>query len=76
MEKVLILRQKALYFPDIEGTGLDEGKKVHTTDMCRGKISVVSFLNTRMSEVRCSAMLLGFIADRACSFTQRDSSGH
>lgn len=48
---VLIREDRALYFPDISGTCLaDRHKTSHTTDLCRGKISLVTVLNTRISE--------------------------
>ncbi|EIN08441.1 hypothetical protein PUNSTDRAFT_87856 [Punctularia strigosozonata HHB-11173 SS5] len=53
--RVLIREDKALYFPDIAGTALDSGQKVHTTALLTGKISVVAMLNTRMSEIHASA---------------------
>jgi ATPase complex subunit ATP10 len=43
--------QKALYFPDIVGKSLATGEKLHTTDMCAGRISVISMLSTKISEV-------------------------
>lgn len=46
--------QAALYFPDIIGKALDTGNKTHTTDLCAGKISVVSMLSTKISEVGAS----------------------
>lgn len=44
--------QHALYFPDIMGTSLVSKDTVHTTDLCKGKISVVGMLSTVISEVR------------------------
>lgn len=43
--------QKALYFPDIEGTPLDKRETVHTTDLCLGKVSLISILSSQISEV-------------------------
>lgn len=51
--------QKALYFPDISGSRLDTKAKTHTTDMCKGRISVIAMLSTRMSE----ASLVCFLSD-------------
>ncbi|EIW78480.1 hypothetical protein CONPUDRAFT_128126 [Coniophora puteana RWD-64-598 SS2] len=48
---VNIREDKALYFPNMMGTTLDGKKKQHTTSICRGNISVVSMLNSRMSEI-------------------------
>ncbi|KAI0828640.1 ATP10 protein-domain-containing protein [Trametes gibbosa] len=50
--KVMIREDKALYFPDIFGTPLAGGEKVHTTDLLAGKVSVVTLLTTRMSEIQ------------------------
>ena len=49
----LVLRwpQKALYFPDIVGTKLDDGVQTHTTNICSGRISVIAMLSTKISEV-------------------------
>jgi ATPase complex subunit ATP10 len=41
--------QRALYFPDIKGKSLN-GVETHTTDLFAGNISLVSILNTRISE--------------------------
>ena len=43
--------QKALYLPDISGTPLNQPGKVHTTDLCLGKVSVISILSSKISEV-------------------------
>lgn len=37
--------------PDIAGTPLNGPEKVHTTDLCLGKVSVVTFLSSKISEV-------------------------
>ncbi|KAH9941739.1 ATP10 protein-domain-containing protein [Epithele typhae] len=51
--KVMIREDKALFFPDISGTPLaGTGEKVHTTDLLAGKVSIVSLLTTRVSEVQ------------------------
>ncbi|KDQ13412.1 hypothetical protein BOTBODRAFT_33717 [Botryobasidium botryosum FD-172 SS1] len=49
--KVLIREDKALYFPDIAGTALNPKEKAHTTTIGAGKISVVSMLSTKISEM-------------------------
>ncbi|WVQ68199.1 uncharacterized protein L199_006406 [Kwoniella botswanensis] len=46
---VLIREDKALYFPDISGKSL-LGQEAHTTDLLRGKITLVSVIATRLSE--------------------------
>ncbi|WRT68261.1 uncharacterized protein IL334_005237 [Kwoniella shivajii] len=46
---VLIREDKALYFPDITGKSL-LGNETHTTDLMRGKVSLVSVITTRLSE--------------------------
>ncbi|KZV76411.1 hypothetical protein PENSPDRAFT_542280, partial [Peniophora sp. CONT] len=48
--KVLIREDKALYFPNIVGTRLQDGESAHTTDMCSGKVSVVAMLSSKISE--------------------------
>ncbi|PWN48019.1 hypothetical protein IE53DRAFT_412630 [Violaceomyces palustris] len=46
----LIREDKALYFPDIQGTCLADRSTKHTSDMFQGKVSVVCILNSRISE--------------------------
>ncbi|KAG2050033.1 hypothetical protein BDR06DRAFT_960726 [Suillus hirtellus] len=48
---VMIREDKALYFPNIVGSSLDTKSKKHTASMCEGRISVISMLSTRMSEI-------------------------
>ncbi|KAF5345925.1 hypothetical protein D9758_011419 [Tetrapyrgos nigripes] len=48
--KVLVREDKALYLPNITGTALSDGQVKHTTSMCMGKISVLSILNSKISE--------------------------
>ncbi|KAG1745202.1 ATP10 protein-domain-containing protein [Suillus lakei] len=48
---VMIREDKALYFPNIVGSSLDTKSKKHTASMCEGRISVISMLSTRMSEL-------------------------
>ncbi|KAJ3481526.1 hypothetical protein NLI96_g7600 [Meripilus lineatus] len=50
--RVLIREDKSLYFPDIAGSTLEEGVKAHTTTLCLGKVSVVSFLSSKISEIQ------------------------
>ncbi|KZS96257.1 hypothetical protein SISNIDRAFT_407428 [Sistotremastrum niveocremeum HHB9708] len=48
---VLIREDASLYFPDMKGKMLaSSGDVLHTSDMCRGKISLMGMLTTRMSE--------------------------
>jgi len=56
---IIVSSQKALYFPNMSGSRLDTRAKTHTTDMCKGRISVIALLSTRMSE----ASILYFLAD-------------
>ncbi|KAL7277255.1 hypothetical protein ACG7TL_009108 [Trametes sanguinea] len=50
--KVMIREDKALYFPDISGTPLSGKEKVHTSNILAGKVSVVTLLTTRISEIQ------------------------
>ncbi|KAI0763048.1 ATP10 protein-domain-containing protein [Trametes elegans] len=50
--KVMIREDKALYFPDILGTPLVGNEKVHTTSLLAGKVSIVTILTTRISEIQ------------------------
>ncbi|KAK7437920.1 Mitochondrial ATPase complex subunit atp10 [Stygiomarasmius scandens] len=52
--KVLIREDKALYLPDIAGKALSDGEQKHTTSLCMGKISILSMLNSRISEFHSS----------------------
>jgi hypothetical protein len=45
------LIQVSLYFPDVKGVTLEPRETVHTTDICKGNISVIVILTTLMSEV-------------------------
>ncbi len=49
---IYLIFQKALYFPDIAGTPLTGGDKVHTTDLLMGKVTILSILSSKISEVR------------------------
>ncbi|KAF8262996.1 ATPase assembly factor ATP10 [Lactarius quietus] len=53
--KVLIREDKALYFPNIVGSRLDNGVKAHTTKMCAGKVSVIAMLSTKVSELHATS---------------------
>ena len=47
----LIQHQRSLYFPDIKGTLLKDGRtKAHTSDILKGKISLVSIMSTRIGQ--------------------------
>ncbi|TBU25951.1 ATP10 protein-domain-containing protein [Dichomitus squalens] len=50
--KVMIREDKALYFPDIHGATLAGEEKAHTTNILDGKVSVVTLLTTRISEIQ------------------------
>lgn len=43
--------KKALYFPNIEGKVLTNCAPTHSTDLCRGYISIVNIITTKLSEV-------------------------
>lgn len=43
--------QHAKYFPDMTGIPLNSKEAVHTTDLCRDRISVIAMLTTVVSEV-------------------------
>ncbi|EKM58002.1 uncharacterized protein PHACADRAFT_251952 [Phanerochaete carnosa HHB-10118-sp] len=49
---VLIREEKSLYFPDIAGTTLSGSNKAHTTDLCIGKVSVITVLSSKISELQ------------------------
>ncbi|EJU02420.1 hypothetical protein DACRYDRAFT_79220 [Dacryopinax primogenitus] len=48
--EVLVRADMALYFPDLEGTSLSENKTVHTTDLCKGKITILCIIGSQMAE--------------------------
>ncbi|KAI5119875.1 hypothetical protein M0805_008546 [Coniferiporia weirii] len=48
--QTLIREDHSLYFPDISGTSLLNKDTVHTTDICKGKVSAVAMLSTAISE--------------------------
>ncbi|KAI0701366.1 ATP10 protein-domain-containing protein [Cytidiella melzeri] len=49
---VLIRESKARYFPDIAGTSLATKDKVYTTDLLLKKVSLISMLSTKISEIQ------------------------
>jgi len=53
----MIRQEAALYFPDIVGKTLDNGTPAHTTHLCQGKVSVISMLSTKMSEVQTASVV-------------------
>ncbi|KAG6916737.1 hypothetical protein DXG01_005557 [Tephrocybe rancida] len=57
--KSLIREDKALYLPNVKGKSIDieEGQIKDTTTMCFGRVTVLSMLGTRMSEIHS----LGFV---------------
>ncbi|KAH7918673.1 hypothetical protein BV22DRAFT_1115377 [Leucogyrophana mollusca] len=61
---VMIREDKALYFPNIVGSSLDKKRNQHTTDLCQGRVSVISMLNTRMSEIHVN----GFVSPTNARF--------
>lgn len=46
-----VSRQRARYMPDIRGIALKGKDAVHSTDLMRGKVSLVAFESTRMAAV-------------------------
>ena len=48
--------QKALYFPNVAGSNLN-GEKTNTTELLTGKTTLLTILNTRLSEVSHSSDL-------------------
>lgn len=44
--------QRSLYMPDIKGVALKAREAVHSTDLIRDRIALVTFESTRMAEVR------------------------
>ncbi|EAU89309.1 F1F0 ATP synthase assembly protein Atp10 [Coprinopsis cinerea okayama7 len=53
--KVLIREDRALYLPNISGSSLLDKSEKHTTTLCFGKISVISMLSTKISEIHAKA---------------------
>ncbi|KAL6302989.1 ATP10 protein-domain-containing protein [Sparassis latifolia] len=50
--RVMIREDKALYFPDISGTTLDNNTQAHTTHLCTGKVSIIAMLSSKISEIQ------------------------
>lgn len=48
----------AQYFANIEGTSLATSKKTHTTDLFKGKVSLVAMASFRSSEVSLECIVL------------------
>lgn len=59
---VLIREDMANYFPNISGKALT-GETVHTTDLFQGKVSLVSVLNTRISEEHVQSFVAPVLED-------------
>ncbi|KAF8609167.1 hypothetical protein BDV93DRAFT_518022, partial [Ceratobasidium sp. AG-I] len=55
--RVLIKEDKALYFPDISGVTLDKRKTLHTADACAGRITILSVLSTKISELHAQSFV-------------------
>ncbi|KDN42958.1 hypothetical protein RSAG8_06484, partial [Rhizoctonia solani AG-8 WAC10335] len=55
--RVLIREDKALYFPDIKGVSLDNRSTVHTTTACTGRITLLSVLSTKISELHAQSFV-------------------
>ena len=52
MKRVLLTpEQKSLYLPNIAGTALSDKATKNTTEMCYGRVTVLSMLSTKISEV-------------------------
>ncbi|KAJ9108867.1 hypothetical protein QFC21_000187 [Naganishia friedmannii] len=60
---VLIRQDKALYFPNIQGTSLASRKTTHTTDLFKGRISVVTVLTARVSEEHANSFVADVLED-------------
>ncbi|KAJ1311684.1 hypothetical protein OPQ81_010158 [Rhizoctonia solani] len=55
--RVLIREDKALYFPDVTGISLDNRSTVHTTTACAGRITLLSVLSTKISELHAQSFV-------------------
>ncbi|QRV76063.1 F1F0 ATP synthase assembly protein ATP10 [Ceratobasidium sp. AG-Ba] len=55
--RVLIREDKALYFPDVNGVTLDNRSTVHTTSLCTGRITLLSVLSTKISELHAESFV-------------------
>ncbi|GHJ85782.1 hypothetical protein NliqN6_2184 [Naganishia liquefaciens] len=60
---VLIRQDKALYFPNIQGTSLETRKTIHTTDLFRGRVSIVTVLTARVSEEHANSFVADVLED-------------
>ncbi|KAJ9115695.1 hypothetical protein QFC20_001022 [Naganishia adeliensis] len=60
---VLIRQDKALYFPNIQGTSMASRKTTHTTDLFRGRVSVVAVLTARVSEEHANSFVADVLED-------------
>ncbi|KAF6764237.1 F1F0 ATP synthase assembly protein Atp10 [Ephemerocybe angulata] len=54
---VLIRDDKALYLPNISGKSLLDKETKNTTEMCFGKVTVLSMLSTKISEIHSQALI-------------------
>ncbi|GAA5983212.1 hypothetical protein JCM11641_006852 [Rhodosporidiobolus odoratus] len=61
--KTLIREDLSLYFPDVEGTSLATKKPVHTTDLFRGKVSLVAISSFRSSEEHINSFVRPALSD-------------
>ncbi|KIK56596.1 hypothetical protein GYMLUDRAFT_46932 [Collybiopsis luxurians FD-317 M1] len=55
--KVLIREDRSLYLPDIAGKSLLDGSEKHTTTLCLGKVTLLSILSTKISEIQTQAFV-------------------
>lgn len=55
--RVLIREDKALYFPDVTGVTLENRSTVHTTTACAGRITLLSVLSTKISELHAQSFV-------------------
>ncbi|KAF8190530.1 ATP10 protein-domain-containing protein [Pholiota molesta] len=52
---VLIREDKALYFPNVKGQCLENGKSKDTTPLCFGRISLIAMLGSQISQVHAAS---------------------
>ncbi|KAG9124787.1 Mitochondrial ATPase complex subunit atp10 [Ceratobasidium sp. 392] len=55
--RVLIREDKALYFPDVTGVTLSDRSATHTTTACTGRITLLSVLSTKISELHAQSFI-------------------
>ncbi|KAG8682489.1 Mitochondrial ATPase complex subunit atp10 [Ceratobasidium sp. 395] len=55
--RVLIREDKALYFPDVTGITLGNRSTIHTTTACSGRITLLSVLSTKISELHAQSFI-------------------